>query len=53
MFSDTGPLAILIPGATIRQEQLEIKQRKKPATDKVNATCSAASLFNYVDNTER
>lgn len=35
---------------TIRQEQLEIKQRKRLAAGKVNDTCSATSLFNFVDN---
>ena len=47
------PLTMLIPGATIRREAIETKNEKRLAADGLNDTCTAASLFNYVDNTER
>lgn len=47
------PLTMLIPGAIIRQEVIETKNEKRLAADGLNDTCTAASLFNYVDNTER
>lgn len=44
---------MLIPGATIRREGIETKKVKKDLQQAQADTYTAASLFNYVDNTER